>query len=143
MPALTKEQILAAEDLPVEKVAVPSWGGDVYLRTLSGLEREAWEKETVNVHFFTDREGNQKQRTEVRRELFRAKLLAKTIVGEDGAPLFSSHEDLIALAGKSAKVLESLFDRSLEMNGLTKKELQEMEKNSEAPPAGDLNSGSH
>lgn len=35
---LTIEQILAANDLKVEEVQVPEWGGSVFVRHLSGLE---------------------------------------------------------------------------------------------------------
>jgi hypothetical protein len=40
---LTKEQILSADDIKTETVLVPEWGGDVIVRGLSGVERDAYE----------------------------------------------------------------------------------------------------
>ena len=37
---LTKEAILAADDLPREKVDVPEWGGEVYVRALTGAQMQ-------------------------------------------------------------------------------------------------------
>ena len=43
MNILSKEAILAADDLPREKVNVPEWGGEVLVRTMSGTDRDAFE----------------------------------------------------------------------------------------------------
>ena len=43
--ALTKDQILAADDMGMLKLAVPEWGGDVYIRVMSVGERDASENE--------------------------------------------------------------------------------------------------
>ena len=40
---LTKEQMLAADDIKSERVEVPEWGGDVMVRGLTGTQRDAWE----------------------------------------------------------------------------------------------------
>ena len=37
---LSKEQILAAEDLPHKDVPVPEWKGTVRVRALTGFERD-------------------------------------------------------------------------------------------------------
>ena len=42
MNILSKDAILAADDLPRETVHVPEWGGDVYVRTMSGTDRDAF-----------------------------------------------------------------------------------------------------
>ena len=47
MPILNKAAILAAEDLKTETVAVPEWGGEVRVRTLTGTERDAFESGLV------------------------------------------------------------------------------------------------
>ena len=40
MAVLTKQQILAAEDLPSETLLVKEWCGDVTVRTMTGAERD-------------------------------------------------------------------------------------------------------
>ena len=40
---LNREAILSSVDLPKELVSVPEWGGDLYVRTLNGTERDAFE----------------------------------------------------------------------------------------------------
>ena len=44
---LDKNTILNADDLPREKVTIPQWGGDVFVRTLSGSERDQFEQSCV------------------------------------------------------------------------------------------------
>ena len=44
---LTKDEILRADDLRLERVEVPEWGGEVVLRTMTGTERDAFEAELV------------------------------------------------------------------------------------------------
>ena len=43
MNILSKEAILAADDLPREIVSVPEWGGQVCVRTMTGTDRDAFE----------------------------------------------------------------------------------------------------
>ena len=50
MPALTKDQILAADDLGVLKLTVPEWGGDVYIRVMSVGERDFYLSRNVHRH---------------------------------------------------------------------------------------------
>jgi hypothetical protein len=147
MAFLSKADILAADDLALEKQIVPEWPkngepGEVYLKSLSGLEREQWEKETVLYQEYTDRTGTVKQKTVIKRDLFRAKLLALVIVDEEGNRMFTSHEDLVGLSGKSAQVLERFFNRAMEMNGLNRKEVEELEKNSETTPGANSHTSS-
>ena len=44
---LNREAILAAEDLPRELVEVPEWGGAVYVRALTGAERDQFEASKI------------------------------------------------------------------------------------------------
>ena len=41
--ALTKEQILEAQDIQREEVEVPEWGGTVYVKSLSGADLGQYE----------------------------------------------------------------------------------------------------
>ena len=42
-----KEQILKADDLPKEKVNVPEWNVDVYVRALTAAERDGYEASLI------------------------------------------------------------------------------------------------
>ena len=54
MNILSKDAILAADDLPRETVHVPEWGGDVYVRTMSGTDRDAFETSLIARRFFAE-----------------------------------------------------------------------------------------
>lgn len=115
---LSKEQILKAEDLKRETVPVPEWGGEVIVRTMTGAERDAFEGE------ITAKKG-------VNRDNIRAKLLARVIIGEDGKRIFDDNE-IADLGDKSSSVLDRLFGIAQRLNGIGAKDVEEMEKNSEA-----------
>lgn len=119
MPLLTRDQILSARDVMYEDVAVPEWGGSVRVRSLSGRERDAYQKSVTRI------KGSDVQ---VVLEDMRAKLVAKTAVSGEGSPLFTEG-DVAALADKNAAVVERLFDASLRLCGLAKADVEEMVKN--------------
>jgi hypothetical protein len=45
--ALNKDQILHADDLPRREVQTPEWGGSVFVRALTGDERDSYEGEML------------------------------------------------------------------------------------------------
>lgn len=120
-----RDQILAAEDLQREAVDVPEWGGlSVYVRTLTGAERDAYESDIIG----TD--------GKVKRDNIRAKLLVRTVVDETGERVFTD-ADVDALSKKSGSALVRLFDKAQRLNALTKGDVAELEKNSAAGAGGD------
>lgn len=101
--ALSKKAILAAKDTKLKgPVAVPEWGGDVYFRTISGLERDQFE----------DAYSEQKMKA------FRARFLVLTISDENGERLFADNE-IEALGQKSSVVINRLFDEAWQHNAFT------------------------
>jgi hypothetical protein len=110
---LTRDAILGADDLPKEKVEVPEWGGDVYVRTLTGTERDSFEKQWA---------GGKVP------EHVRAGLVVKTLVDESGKRIFEDG-DVAKLGSKSAMVLDRLFAIAQRLNGLSQKDVEELEKN--------------
>jgi len=117
--AITRSQFLEADDLDSEWVDLPkSYGKDagVYVRHMTGEERSSLEDKYAG-----DKKGPVRD--------FRVAVLLATTVDENEAPLFTSDDD-VALMGKNAGVLEGIFDRACEINGLTKKDVEELEKNS-------------
>ena len=84
---LTAEEILQADDLPKELVEVPEWGGEVYVRTMTGLERDSWEGSIVKMKPRRVN-GRNIQEPEIIFANARAKLLAKVLCDENGKSLF-------------------------------------------------------
>ncbi len=125
MAFLSKEQILNANDIATEVVAVPEWGGEVRVRGLSAAERDRFEERIVK------REGKHARviLTDVR-----AKLAALSMVDERGERLFNDGE-VAVLTRKSAAALQRVFEVAQRLSGLTDEDVEELEKNSESDPA--------
>lgn len=113
--ALTKDQILAADDMGLLEVPVREWGGSVFVRVMTVGERDAYENDWV----LNKNKGV---------ENFRTKFLAKCLCDEKGQRLFSDAE-IEALARKSAKVMARIWQRAMEHNALTEDDVEELAKN--------------
>jgi len=113
---LTKQDIFAANDIHTERVNVPEWGGDVFVRTMSGTERDQLEASIII--------------EEDKRDLrnLRAKIVALSVVDEKGKRVFL-FEDVLALGTKSARALDRIFAVAQRLSGFTKKDVDELAKN--------------
>lgn len=112
---LSKQQILEANDLKREKVTVKEWGGDVFVRAMTGTERDGFDQSLV-VDGKTDLINA------------RAKLVARCIVDEAGELVFSD-QDIEALGRKSARALERVSRVAQRLNGLGDKEIEDIRGN--------------
>ncbi len=122
MALLDRDAILQAEDLQYEDVYVEEWGGAVRVRTLTGAERDAFEQSIV------EQRG---KNTKMNLRNIRAKLVALTVVDEDGQRLFSD-KDARLLGEKSASALDKIFDVAQRLSGLRDEDVEELAKNSES-----------
>lgn len=113
--ALTKEQILAADDLGLLEVQVPEWGGSVFIRVMSVGERDSYENDWIK---------NKDKGV----ENFRAKFLQRVLCDQAGVLLFATGE-LDTLARKSAKVMSRLWQKAMEHNAITDADVDELAKN--------------
>ena len=120
--AIDKQAFLKANDLPLTWVPLPEdkYGKDagVYVRNMTGAERSALE----------DRFASDKRMPV---GAFRKAVLLSTVVDEEGKPLFAD-KDGEAVMAKNAGVLETMFERSCEINGLTQKDVDNIEGNSQS-----------
>ena len=116
---LTKDAILQAQDSKLEKLEVPEWGGHVFIKSMSGTERDNFEAETY---------VTKGKKVEFNRENFRARLLVRTLCDESGSPIFA-RKDIDALGAKSAKALDRCFSVSQRINGLSAEDVDELTKN--------------
>lgn len=119
MAILTRDAILQAQDLPSEQVPVPEWGGEVLVRGLTGAERDAFEQSIAE-----QKGGSVKMNL----QNVRAKLVALTVVNEEGERIFSD-KDAGLLGKKSAAALNRVFEVAQKLSGLTPEDVDELTKN--------------
>jgi len=128
MGLLTRDAILKAEDLKVEKVEVPEWGGDVYIAEMTGDARDEFEQYV-----------NAQRETKQQYVHIRAALVAMCAVNEKRERLFS-YEDMKALGQKNGLILDRLFDVANKINKIFGVAREDVAKNSETP-RGDSSGG--
>lgn len=138
---LSRDQILAADDVQTAEVPTPEWGGTVLVRSLSGTERDAYEQSMTTMRPSLDPKKNGELEAVPDVANSRAKLVARGCVDEAGNRLFTD-ADIAALGAKNAAVLDRLFDKIAELSGLTPKVEAELEGNSDAAPSGASTSAS-
>lgn len=117
--ALSREAILQADDIEIRKVEIPEWGGYVYVRGMTGKERDDYEASLV------------KQRgrdTQVNMRNARAKLVVLCAVDEQGNKLFSE-SDIAKISRKSAKAIDRIFAVARELSGITEDDMEELTEN--------------
>jgi len=116
---LDRKSILAADDVRKEKIAVPEWKGDVFLRVLTGTDRDRFEESYAD----------QKMKA------FRIRFLLLALCDEDGERLFSDDEADI-LGKKSSVVINRLFEAGWKLNAFTQEAVDALGEDSEAAPSG-------
>ena len=121
MALLSKDNILKAEDLDFEEIEIKEWGGSVRVGSMTGTDRDAYEASIYDV------KGKNAQ---LIRENFRAKLIARTLIDENGNRLFTEKE--VNLIGKKdSKTLDKIFKVAQKLNGLSPTDEDEFVKNLE------------
>lgn len=109
---LSRADIIGADDLKTVRIAVPEWGGDVFVRVMTGMERDEFEDFLIK--------GKARGA--------RAELAARTLVDEQGQRLFTGDE-IEVLGKKSAPALDRVFDAAQRLNGFSERDIKELEKN--------------
>jgi hypothetical protein len=129
MGCLSRESIVAASDLPREKVDVPEWGAGAYVnvRSLTGKERDSWEAFCI--------EQREAYKSDAGFPGLRASMLVRCLVDDEGKRLFLD-TDTEVLGAKSGAVLDRLWTVAARLNALTASDVDELKKNS-APTPGD------
>jgi hypothetical protein len=109
MTLLTRDSILAINDLPTETVEVPEWGGAVLVRSLNGAERATLEAETSRFQK-GDLSGLPK---------LRARVAVWCVVDDRNQRLFTE-KDVDGLAAKHPDPLDRIFNAVKVLSGLDK-----------------------
>lgn len=130
---LTRDEILAADDIAFETVEVPEWGKradgtakKVRIKCMTSTERDAWENSLIVM-------GARGQGQKVSMLDVRAKLLALTIVDVAGNSQFNL-ADVEALGRKSAAAADRVFEVSKKLSRVSDDDVEEIIKNSEKIP---------
>ena len=115
--ATTIEDVLALDDGHTEVVKVPEWGDvEITVASMTARERSEIEKRWGSKDASSDPAS------------FRADVLAQTLKKPDKTP-FGTPQQIQALLDKNAAAVERLFEAACEVNGFTKKDVEELEKN--------------
>lgn len=124
---LTRDEILSADVLASERVKVPEWGGEVMVRELTGAERDDWESSIVS----TDGRN-----VKVNSANLRAKLVAMSVVDEDGKRMFSD-KDASKLGRLSAAALDRVVDVAKRLSRIADGDVEELGNGSGTTRSGD------
>ena len=123
MGCLKKDEILASNDIKMEKVFVPEWAdGDpeayVMVKSLLGSEQDEFDR------LVTESIDGEKPKIDMTD--YRAKRAVFCLCDDDGNRLFGI-EDVSGLSNKSAKALQRIMTVDQKLNGT----VEEVRKNSE------------
>lgn len=121
IPAI-RDKIFSANDRRVEEVRVPEWDVTLWVRGLTGTERDALEDSMMQ------------KRGQIDIANFRARLLVKTVVDNEGQRIFSD-ADATALGDKSAAAIERLVNVAMRLSGIRAGDVEQLVKNSEPGPS--------
>lgn len=118
---LNRDGVLGAADRVIEPVDVPEWGGRLHIRSMTGLDRAAWETAS-------DKAQNTARKLA---------LLVQACVCDAVGNLLFSAADVPALEARNAKALLRVARAAGRLNGLTADDVEAIAKNCEAAPADD------
>jgi hypothetical protein len=127
MKILTRQDIVAAQDILTETVEVPEWDGAVIIKMMSGADRDRFENSMVVVGPDGKRIANMTN--------MKSKLVAMCAVDEKGNLLFGADE-VDHLAAKSSAAIERLYEAAQKLNALEPKDAETAVKNSAPGPNG-------
>lgn len=122
---LTRAEILAADDIPRELVEVPEWGGSVYVRGLTAMERSEFENLMLGLENRRIKVGKSDDMTiQMDMRVLRVRLSALCMVDEKGNRLFGDDE-VEALGRKSADALNRIFVVAQRLSGMASDDVED------------------
>lgn len=111
MAGLSADDILQLNDILIEAVDVPEWGGKVFVKGMTAAEADEYERRLVKV----DDKGRTKLGNLTN---ITAHYLVQCIVDEDGKRMFKD-SDAAALGRKSSAALSRLYRVARRLSGGT------------------------
>jgi len=114
---LSADDIFSASDSKINQVEIPEWGGTIFVKTMSGIERDKFESDHTRL-----------KKTGQELYNFRARFAVCVVCDQEGTLLFKA-EDAEKIGCKSAKSLDRIFEAASAMNGMTAEDVETLEKN--------------
>lgn len=106
-----RKRILAANDIKVEPIEIPEWGGTYYVKVMSGTERDQFEESYA----------------EQKMKAFRVRFLVVALCDEKGERVFGD-DDAAELGKKSSVVINRVFEVAWKVNAFTTEAVEELGK---------------
>jgi len=119
---ITKESIKSQQDVKIEKVEIPEWNDFIYVKSMSGKERDQFENEMYS------RGENGEMVSNL--ENLRARMIVLTACDDKGNRIFKD-ADAEWLGEKNAAALNRIFNKANELSGFRKQDIDKLVKNSE------------
>ena len=119
MPILTHDQILSANDIAIELLPVPEWGGEVYVKTISAAERGLIEARSIEM-------GRDGQPKSIKLENLTALIAFLSICDETGKRIFTDIKDIERLGKKSAAALDRVAEKAQQMARISPADIEKM-----------------
>ena len=128
--ALTRDDILNCDDVQIVKLSVPEWGGHLYVKSMAGEDRDAWEAAQI---------GGTATKPKVKLDNMRATLAAHTVCDESGKLLFAV-ADIVLLGKKSSAALERVHVVARKLSRISADDIEELVGNSDGVPSAECGS---
>lgn len=127
----TREDIFACNDTVVEPVHVKEWKMDLFVRSLSASEKAKWEFSAIDVATSPKQNEAATKLVKTRLETARERLVEFATCNQDGSRFFKDG-DASQLGHKNANAISTLYDAAARLSGISREDLEEITKNSEA-----------
>lgn len=108
------------DDQVIEEVYVPVWKGYVSVKSLTGAERDRFEKDIME---FKGKGRNTKAEM---KDNIRAKLVALTVIDPNSKEPIFTRADVETLGNKNASALDTIFIKAQELSKLTDEDVEEL-----------------
>lgn len=114
-----KADILAIDDLPREPVEIPEWGVTVYVREMTGSERDLYESDLI---------ANKDMPLRQKLKNMRANMVVLCTVDDQGQRLFAD-DDVDAVGAKSATALNRIVEVAQKANAIDDASIEDIAGN--------------
>jgi len=121
---LTRDQILSLNDIQIEEVDVPEWKDTVFVKSMTGMERDSFESSIIEIRGTSHK---------VNLVNARAKLVSLTACDKEGVLLFTE-QDVKALGKKNAGALQRIFGVAQRLSGLSPEDVEELTEGLDKSP---------
>ena len=118
---LTRDEFLKKRPARFEDVEIPEWDAKVRVRELTSAARDMWEQSNL------DDKG--KGQMKLRLKNARARLVALSVIDPESGELLFSGEDVLAIGGQSAAVVDRIYDVAGRLSGISDEDIEELTKN--------------